>query len=202
MIDGSLNFQFFDRPANNKMNKRDNDCDIKYIPNLIYDINYKVNLDEVTKEKLDILKEADHIFISNLRTYMTELPPASNGFAAEESEVIVDGKKILACCANGAGSSLMMKMTLQKVLTKLYKPFLLNNFRVIFMDIPSAEMTKYAANSMLATKISFMNEISRICELRVQDYEVTDRLLDGTVFYISFAIFYFRCRTSRTNINR
>ena len=51
-------------------------------------------LGEVTKEKLDILKEADHIFISNLRTYMTELPPASNGFAAEESEVIVNGKKM------------------------------------------------------------------------------------------------------------
>lgn len=42
----------------------------------------------------------------------------------------------------------------KNILTKLYKPFLLNNFRVIFMDIPSAEMTKYAANSMLATRIS------------------------------------------------
>ena len=47
LIDGSLNFQFFDRPANNKMNKRDNDCDIKYIPNLIYDINYKVDLNDI-----------------------------------------------------------------------------------------------------------------------------------------------------------
>lgn len=51
------------------------------------------------------------------------------------------------------------------ILTKLYKPFLLNNFRVIFMDIPSAEMTKYAANSMLATRISFMNDIANLCEL-------------------------------------
>lgn len=53
----------------------------------------------------------------------------------------------------------------KKTLTKLYKPFLLNNFRVIFMDIPSAEMTKYAANSMLATRISFMNDIANLCEL-------------------------------------
>ena len=53
----------------------------------------------------------------------------------------------------------------KKLLTKLYKPFLLNNFRVIFMDIPSAEMTKYAANSMLATRISFMNDIANLCEL-------------------------------------
>lgn len=53
----------------------------------------------------------------------------------------------------------------RKLMSKLYKPFLLNNFRVIFMDIPSAEMTKYAANSMLATRISFMNDIANLCEL-------------------------------------
>jgi len=53
----------------------------------------------------------------------------------------------------------------EKLLTKLYRPFLLNNFRVIFMDIPSAEMTKYAANSMLATRISFMNDIANLCEM-------------------------------------
>ena len=52
----------------------------------------------------------------------------------------------------------------KKALTRLYKPFLINNFRVIFMDIPSAEMTKYAANSMLATRISFMNDIANLCE--------------------------------------
>ena len=52
----------------------------------------------------------------------------------------------------------------KKMLTKLYKPFLTINFRVIFMDIPSAEMTKYAANSMLATRISFMNDIANLCE--------------------------------------
>lgn len=52
----------------------------------------------------------------------------------------------------------------KELMTKLYKPFLLNNFRVIFMDIPSAEMTKYAANAMLATRISFMNEIANLCE--------------------------------------
>ncbi len=53
----------------------------------------------------------------------------------------------------------------EKIMTKLYKPFQLNNFRVIFMNIPSAEMTKYAANSMLATRISFMNDIANLCEL-------------------------------------
>lgn len=52
----------------------------------------------------------------------------------------------------------------KELMTRLYKPILLNNFRVLFMDIPSAEMTKYAANAMLATRISFMNEVARLCE--------------------------------------
>ncbi len=52
----------------------------------------------------------------------------------------------------------------QEVMTKLYRPFLLNNFRVFFTDIASAEMIKYAANAMLATRISFMNDIANLCE--------------------------------------
>ena len=52
----------------------------------------------------------------------------------------------------------------KEVLTRLYRPLMLQNFRVIFMDIPSAEMTKYAANAMLATRISFMNDIANLCE--------------------------------------
>ncbi len=50
------------------------------------------------------------------------------------------------------------------LMERLYRPFLLNNFRVMFMDLPSAEMTKYAANAMLATRISFINEIAALCE--------------------------------------
>lgn len=53
----------------------------------------------------------------------------------------------------------------QELMTRLYRPFLLNNFRVIFMDVPSAEMTKYAANAMLATRISFMNDIANLSEI-------------------------------------
>lgn len=52
----------------------------------------------------------------------------------------------------------------KNVMAKLYRPFLTNNFRVYFMDIPSAEMTKYAANAMLATRISFMNDIANLCD--------------------------------------
>ena len=67
----------------------------------------------------------------------------------------------------------------EAAMRELYKPYFMNSDNLIFMDIPSAEMTKYAANSMLATKISFMNEISNICERVGADPEpdsiVTDR---------------------------
>ncbi len=53
----------------------------------------------------------------------------------------------------------------KKIMSRLYKPFLLNGHPILFMDIPSAEITKYAANSMLATKISFMNDIANLCEI-------------------------------------
>ena len=53
----------------------------------------------------------------------------------------------------------------KEMMSRLYRPFLLQNFRIIFTDIPSAEMIKYAANSMLATRISFMNDIANLCEL-------------------------------------
>ncbi len=53
----------------------------------------------------------------------------------------------------------------RKIMSRLYKPFMLSSERMIFTDIPSAEMIKYAANSMLATRISFMNDIANLCEL-------------------------------------
>lgn len=52
----------------------------------------------------------------------------------------------------------------EEILSRLYKPFTLNGHKVIFMDVPSAEMTKYAANAMLAVRISFMNEVANLCE--------------------------------------
>ncbi len=57
----------------------------------------------------------------------------------------------------------------RKVIEKIYHPFTLNGHPVIFMDVPSAEMTKYAANAMLATKISFMNDIANLCEIMGAD---------------------------------
>lgn len=61
------------------------------------------------------------------------------------------------------------------LLEKLYKPFMLDGNRFIFMDVASAEMTKYAANAMLATRISFMNEIANLCERIGADAEMVRR---------------------------
>lgn len=75
------------------------------------------------------------------------------------------------------------------LITKLYRPFLLNNFRVIFMDILSAEMTKYAANAMLATRISFMNDMANLCELVGADVNMvrkgigSDQRIGGKFLY-------------------
>ena len=53
----------------------------------------------------------------------------------------------------------------KSIMERVYSPFMMNNYRMIFTDVPSAEMIKYAANSMLATRISFMNDIANLCEL-------------------------------------
>ena len=60
----------------------------------------------------------------------------------------------------------------EKVMKRLYKPFLLNGHPILLMDIPSAELTKYTANSMLATKISFMNDIANLCEIVGADVDM------------------------------
>lgn len=75
---------------------------------------------------------------------------------------------------------------------ELYKPYFMNNDNFIIMDIPSAEMTKYAANSMLATKISFMNEISNICERVGADVNKVRRGI-GSDRRIGFSFIYPGC---------
>ena len=80
----------------------------------------------------------------------------------------------------------------EKLMSKLYKPFLLNNFRVIFMDIPSAEMTKYAANAMLATRISFMNDIANLCEIVGADVNMVRKGI-GTDARIGSRFLYAGC---------
>lgn len=80
----------------------------------------------------------------------------------------------------------------KEVMSKLYRPFLTNNFRVYFMDIPSAEMTKYAANAMLATRISFMNDIANLCDLVGADVDMVRKGI-GTDARIGNKFLYAGC---------
>lgn len=80
----------------------------------------------------------------------------------------------------------------KELMARLYRPFLLNNFRVIFMDVPSAEMTKYAANAMLATRISFMNDIANLCEIVGADVNMVRKGI-GTDVRIGHRFLYPGC---------
>ncbi|MFA6484255.1 MAG: UDP-glucose/GDP-mannose dehydrogenase family protein, partial [Bacteroidales bacterium] len=95
-----------------------------------------------------------------------EFDVASNPEFLKEGSAIADFMKPdrIVCGVNSEMA--------EKTLSRLYKPFVLNGHPLIFMDIPSAEMTKYAANSMLATKISFMNDISNLCEIVGADVDM------------------------------
>ncbi|MGL4807055.1 MAG: UDP-glucose dehydrogenase family protein, partial [Bacteroidales bacterium] len=80
----------------------------------------------------------------------------------------------------------------QKLLSKLYKPFVMNGYPIIFMDIASAEMTKYAANAMLATRISFMNDIANLCEIVGADVDMVRKGM-GTDSRIGKPFLYSGC---------
>ncbi|MHB1587744.1 MAG: UDP-glucose dehydrogenase family protein [Acidiferrobacteraceae bacterium] len=80
----------------------------------------------------------------------------------------------------------------QEIMRNLYSPFMRNHERILFMSLPAAEMTKYAANAMLATKISFMNEISNLCESLGVDVESV-RLGIGSDSRIGYSFIYPGC---------
>lgn len=91
---------------------------------------------------------------------------------ASNPEFLKEGTAIADCMSPDRVVVGVESEKAKKVMETLYRPFLIRNFRVIFMDIPSAEMTKYAANSMLATRISFMNDIANLCEIMGADVDM------------------------------
>ena len=80
----------------------------------------------------------------------------------------------------------------KNLMERLYKPFTLNNYRIIYTDIPSAEMIKYAANAMLATRISFMNDIANLCEIVGADVNMVRKGI-GTDARIGSKFLYSGC---------
>jgi UDPglucose 6-dehydrogenase len=143
----------------------DGSADLKYVLAAARDIgrymqNYMVVVNKSTvpigtaKKVKDVINEELRIRKSNL-----EFDVASNPEFLKEGAAISDFLKpdriVVGIDSERA----------EKTMKKLYQPFLLNGHPLLFMDITSAELTKYAANAMLATKISFMNDIANLCEI-------------------------------------
>lgn len=144
---------------------KDGSADLKYVLNVAREIGANMNkyLLVVTKSTVPVgtAKKVRDTIQAELdrRGVCIEFDVASNPEFLKEGDAIDDFMKPDRVVVG------VESLKARDIMESLYRPMLLNNFRVFFMDIPSAEMTKYAANAMLATRISFMNDIANLCEL-------------------------------------
>ena len=147
----------------------DGSADLKYVLSVASDIGKYANnyLVTVTKSTVPVgtakkVRNAIDIQLKS-RNLNFSIDVASNPEFLKEGDAIDDFMKPdrIVCGVESEKA--------KDILSKLYQPFVLNGHPLVFMDIPSAEMTKYAANAMLATKISFMNDIANLCELTEVD---------------------------------
>ena len=143
----------------------DGSADLSYVLNVAHEIGQKMNnyLLIVTKSTVPVgtSQKVKNAVEEELKKRGVEI----NFDVASNPEFLKEGDAIKDFMSPDRVVVGVESEHARELMTRLYRPFLLNNFRVIFMDIPSAEMTKYAANSMLATRISFMNDIANLCEL-------------------------------------
>ena len=153
----------------------DGSADLKYVLNVAREFgqNIKRYTVLVTKSTVPVgtAQKVKAVIEEELAKRGEDIPfdVASNPVFLKEGAAIKDcmsPDRVVVGVESERAKSLMMR---------LYRPFMLNNFRVIFTDIPSAEMIKYAANSMLATRISFMNDIANLCEIVGADVEMVRR---------------------------
>lgn len=147
----------------------DGSADLKYVLGVAREIGENINdyIVVVTKSTVPVgtavkVKEAVKEAL-NKRNAALDFDVASNPEFLKEGAAVDDFLKPDRIVVG------VQSKRAEDIMRKLYKPFLLNGHPIIFMDIPSAEMTKYAANAMLATKISFMNDIANLCEIMGAD---------------------------------
>lgn len=143
----------------------DGSADLKHVLAVAADVGKYIDHYVVVATKSTVpvgtAEKIRKMIASELKTRKSDIPfdVASNPEFLKEGSAVEDFLKpqriIVGVDSEKAGD----------IMKRLYMPFLLNNRPVIFMDIPSAELTKYAANAMLATRISFINEIANLCEL-------------------------------------
>jgi UDPglucose 6-dehydrogenase len=153
----------------------DGSADLKYVLNVAREVGRKLNHYMVVVTKSTVPVGTSHKVKAAMNEELLkrncDIPfdVASNPEFLKEGNAVADFLKPDRIVV-GTDSERAMK-----VMQRLYKPFLLNNHPILFMDIASSEMTKYAANSMLATKISFMNDIANLCELVGADVNMVRR---------------------------
>lgn len=143
----------------------DGSADLKYVLGVAKTIGENINqyILVVTKSTVPVgtAKEVRSVIQNelNVRKIQVDFDVASNPEFLKEGNAVEDFMKpdrvVIGVESEKA----------KEIMERLYKPFMMNNYRLIFTDVPSAEMIKYAANSMLATRISFMNDIANLCEL-------------------------------------
>lgn len=143
----------------------DGSADLKYVLQVAKTIGENLNLYLVVVTKSTVPVGTSHKIADTIKAELKKRGVDVAFDVASNPEFLKEGNAIKDFMSPDRVVIGVDSERAKNILTKLYKPFLLNNFRVIFMDIPSAEMTKYAANSMLATRISFMNDIANLCEL-------------------------------------
>jgi UDPglucose 6-dehydrogenase len=148
----------------------DGSADLKYILGVAKDLgelmtDYKVIVDKSTVP----VGTAEKVYAAIAKTYVGDFDVVSNPEFLREGVAVEDFMKPDRVVI-GAGSE-----RARKVMGELYAPFVRSGNPIIFMDVRSAELTKYAANSFLATKISFMNEVAQLCERLGADVDMVRR---------------------------
>ena len=143
----------------------DGSADLKYVLGVAKTIGENINqyILVVTKSTVPVgtAKEVRSVIQNelNVRKIQVDFDVASNPEFLKEGNAVEDFMKPDRVVVGVESEKA------KEIMERLYIPFMMNNYRLIFTDVPSAEMIKYAANSMLATRISFMNDIANLCEL-------------------------------------
>ncbi|MRJ07497.1 UDP-glucose/GDP-mannose dehydrogenase family protein [Ornithobacterium rhinotracheale] len=142
----------------------DGSADLQYVKAVATEIGQHMNDYLVVVTKSTVPVGTSHIVKSCVQDELNKRNLALEFDVASNPEFLKEGAAIKDFMSPDRVVIGIENERAKKILEKIYKPFLLNGFRVIYMSITSAEMTKYAANAMLATRISFMNDIANLCD--------------------------------------
>lgn len=144
----------------------DGSADLKYVLDVANTIGENLNKYIVVVNKSTVPVGTCQLLKKNIREKLDKRGLSQLEFdVASNPEFLKEGAAIADFMAPDRVIVGVDSEEARQIMDRLYKPFTINNYRIIYTDIPSAEMIKYAANAMLATRISFMNDIANLCEL-------------------------------------